>query len=318
MSSNPRQIIEKTTKYIRNPDVAKFQEMQETNEHLGDIKDSLKGSSAFKAGDFIENFLNHIKGDKGDKPEYKKDYLTEEELSGIIREIESKIRVPQDGKTPIKNVDYFTDEEVQKIVDDITSRIRIPEDGKNADEETIIQQVLAKIPVPQDGKPGKNGENPDPKIVAKEALKILQSLKGDERPSLKMFKESDDLIGTVSLHKNMMRNMPKSLIDGDQRWGGHGVVLNAGTNVTITKNSDGSYTVNSTGGGGTWTSGSPSGTQNGVNTTFTLPSTPASILLLYLNGQFLTGGGVDYTLSGSTITTVNAPFSTDVFTYNYQ
>lgn len=44
--------------------------------------------------------------------------------------------------------------------------------------------------------------------------------------------------------------MPKSLLDGDQRWGGHGVVLNAGSNVTITQNSDGSYTINSTGGGG--------------------------------------------------------------------
>lgn len=73
------------------------------------------------------------------------------------------------------------------------------------------------------------------------------------------------------------------------------------------------------GGSSTWYSGSPSGTKNGVNTVFTLPGTPTTnSLQLYLNGQFLTDGGEDYTLSGTTITMVNPPFSTDVFTYRYQ
>lgn len=53
----------------------------------------------------------------------------------------------------------------------------------------------------------------------------------------------------------------------------------------------------------------PSGTINGINTTFTLsyaPS-PATMLLLFRNGVFQTAGGEDYTLSGSTITYVTAP-----------
>lgn len=68
----------------------------------------------------------------------------------------------------------------------------------------------------------------------------------------------------------------------------------------------------------TYSTGTPSGVQNGVNVTFTLPSTPsANSLHLYLNGQFLTGGGVDYTLVVATITMITPPLATDIFTYLY-
>lgn len=58
----------------------------------------------------------------------------------------------------------------------------------------------------------------------------------------------------------------------------------------------------------------PGGTINGSNTAFTLafaPS-PAASLQLFLNGQLLKPGGVDYTLSGLNITMVTAPVSTPV------
>lgn len=54
---------------------------------------------------------------------------------------------------------------------------------------------------------------------------------------------------------------------------------------------------------------SPGGTVDGANVTFTLahaPNPPLS-LMLYVNGQLMTAGGVDYTLSGSTITFLYAP-----------
>lgn len=52
----------------------------------------------------------------------------------------------------------------------------------------------------------------------------------------------------------------------------------------------------------------PSGTVNGVNTTFSLGYTPVSgSVYLYLNGVLQEGGGNDYTISGSTITMVSAP-----------
>lgn len=76
-------------------------------------------------------------------------------------------------------------------------------------------------------------------------------------------------------------------------------------------------TNNSVGGGGSSYafSETPSGTKDGANTTFTLANapSPAASLLLTLNGQVLAPAGVDFTLSGSTITMINAPISSDVF-----
>src|SRR5712675_1719643 len=60
----------------------------------------------------------------------------------------------------------------------------------------------------------------------------------------------------------------------------------------------------------------PSGTINGANNTFTLAHSPSPVasLALFKNGQKLEPAGVDYTLSGATITTVVAPKTGDVLT----
>lgn len=52
----------------------------------------------------------------------------------------------------------------------------------------------------------------------------------------------------------------------------------------------------------------PSGTVDGNNATFTLAYVPsaAASLQLFINGQLLIAGGVDYTLEAATIT-VNSP-----------
>ena len=52
----------------------------------------------------------------------------------------------------------------------------------------------------------------------------------------------------------------------------------------------------------------PTGAINGANTVYTLPDTPdTNSLQLFLNGAFQTGGGVDYTIAGLTITFGSAP-----------
>lgn len=54
----------------------------------------------------------------------------------------------------------------------------------------------------------------------------------------------------------------------------------------------------------------PTGSVDGVNVTFTIPSTPVATaaVLLYLDGILLEqGGGEDYTISGTTITMNTAP-----------
>jgi hypothetical protein len=63
----------------------------------------------------------------------------------------------------------------------------------------------------------------------------------------------------------------------------------------------------------------PSGALNGSNVTFTLAHTPMTgNVVLFLNGvEQGPGSGVDYTISGSTITYNIAPITTDVLRANY-
>lgn len=85
-----------------------------------------------------------------------------------------------------------------------------------------------------------------------------------------------------------------------------------GAGVTATGGTPASnVTVNIPGGsGGTMAYDEvPSGSIDGVNTTFTLAHTPnpSGSLILQLNQGFPAGGGIDYSISGDTITMVVAP-----------
>lgn len=63
----------------------------------------------------------------------------------------------------------------------------------------------------------------------------------------------------------------------------------------------------------------PSGTVNGVNTTFTLGNTPASgTVQLWIEGwKLVPGAGNDFTISGSTITLTSAPLTGERLYANY-
>ncbi len=221
--TDPKRTIEKITRQVKNPVNAAFLEQVEQTGHLEDIKEGLKPTT--KVTSFIQHFLDEVKPKRGE------DYLTDEEMKEIKEEAKGEQgEKGQDGKTPEFGKDYFTPEHINQIKEGIKQEVtpvygtdyHDGADGVNgtngldADEDRIIQSVLQKIPKPKDG------ISPKIQDIVKETIKHLSGLKGNDRPSLKMFREADDLIGTVSLHKNIMRNMPKSLIDGDQRWGGHG------------------------------------------------------------------------------------------------
>ena len=63
----------------------------------------------------------------------------------------------------------------------------------------------------------------------------------------------------------------------------------------------------------------PIGTVNGVNATFTIPTTPGSVVMVFRNGVLQKGGGFDYTLSGTTITfaTASIPLTGDTLLLVY-
>ncbi len=64
----------------------------------------------------------------------------------------------------------------------------------------------------------------------------------------------------------------------------------------------------------------PAGTINGTNKVFTLAESPDPdlSLRLYLNGSYQSPAGEDYTLSGITITFVNAPLTSSVLRAFYR
>lgn len=62
----------------------------------------------------------------------------------------------------------------------------------------------------------------------------------------------------------------------------------------------------------------PTGTPNDVITAFTLANTPeASTLVVFKNENAMEGGGVDYTLSGVTVTFVLPPATGDRIRVHY-
>ncbi len=64
----------------------------------------------------------------------------------------------------------------------------------------------------------------------------------------------------------------------------------------------------------------PTGSINGINKTFVLAvaPNPAGSLRLYWNGQLLKAGGVDFTLSGASITMNLAPETNDILIAHYR
>lgn len=61
----------------------------------------------------------------------------------------------------------------------------------------------------------------------------------------------------------------------------------------------------------------PAGAINGSNTVFTLPTTPGTVVMVFRNGILQQGGGIDFTLSGITITFVSAPLGGDTLLVVY-
>lgn len=254
MSIDPKRTIEKITRQVKNPLNAAFLEHVESNDHLSDIKERLDKPLTVDIGKLPEEMSQHadaIKNTSGFINAFLKS-MTEKGDQGNPGEKGEDGKDGKDGITPEFGKDYFTPEQVEQIKQGIKEEVTpqkgvdyfdgepgLP--GKDADEQKIIQEIMGKIELPENGRDGKSPKIED---IVKATILHLGNLKGNNRPSLKMFRESDDLIGTVSLHKNMMRNMPKSLIEGDQRWGGHGGSSSGGgfTPLQTTSTVDGANT----------------------------------------------------------------------------
>lgn len=177
-----------------------------------------------------------------------------------------------DGYTPQKGIDYFLDEEINDWINRVTPIKGIHYfDGKDGKDGQSIKG--------ERGESGKDGKDIDPQEVIKQVIEEIKKLKGKDRLSLKNLKDTEDLIGQVRLHSNMMKNIPKSLLEGDQRWHGGGI-----TSSTYISNEAVSGSV----------------------TSWVLVNLPVlGTVQLYGQGQRLSVTRGDYTISGKNITTTN-------------
>lgn len=147
-----------------------------------------------------------------------------------------------------------------------------------------LTEAFNAIPTPKDGDPGKDAKVTNEMIVS--ALK----------------KAPKSILKTEHIE-----GLDKILKTNSQGTQGRGYIYNTadmlkgGTNITITPNADGTFTINSSAGATTTYTETPSGAINSVNTTYTVLHPINTVFSFAINGQFL-HPGTDYTKSGSTIT----------------
>lgn len=168
-----------------------------------------------------------------------------------------------------------------------TAIFRLREEEKQNLMSQVIAAVLAQMPKPQDGKTPTNEE------LAEIVAKVVPQVQNGKDGSPDTGKEIVTKINGLAIKPNEqidfghIKNFPWHEIRKRQDDGGGIIAWGAGTR----------FIDNET----------PSGTIDGVNADFTLTNAPfpTSSLVLVLNGQFQTQG-VEYTLSGSTITFATA------------
>lgn len=171
----------------------------------------------------------------------------------------------RDGLTPVRGKDYHTKADEESFLVNLLSRIHNPKDGKDAvmNEDKLMQKILDRIL--------------SEKLLTKDHINGLE-------PELRS-------ISSIAGRQY-----------GKNTWArGGGDTLAAGINTTLTRNPDGTTSVNATGGSGTQVDNE---VVSGSGTAWTLAHTPTTnTLRLYANGQRLTPT-VDYSLVGAAITTI--------------
>lgn len=274
-----------------------------------------------------------IKGEDGKTPQRGVDYLTPQELEVlklqigqlVIDYVVPRIRQPIDGKTPIPGVDFPTVEQIMQFAEAAIEKIKKEKLNRNQLANDVAEMIKNKKGIV---KWDNIGNVPKVESLVSEAI---------EEQAEKLRKE---VVKKEAIDWRYIKNKPDFEAILSQITGGGGSILRIqdegstvsehvttlnflGAGVTTSYGGNGIIQITIAGGTGNFAHNeTPTGTQNGVNDTFTLANapSPAASLQLYMNGQLLAAGGEDYTLSGATITYVNAkiPISTDIIRAWYQ
>lgn len=181
---------------------------------------------------------------------------------------------------------------IEAIAKEIQSRIKVPKDGEDAKITpdliaSIVDQVVAKIKVP----------SPEQIDYTKIEAKLTELLNKRKLTN----KDIDGLEQTLSAFNSQL---------GKGYLHGGGIPsLTAGSNITLTRKSDGGFTVSSSGGSG-FTELPATGTVNGNNTAFTFTVKPSYIVT---DGVFIKENKGWTWNSGTLTATLTIPPTDDIY-----
>lgn len=187
-------------------------------------------------------------------------------------------------------------QEIKELMKEAVTRLpKNGKPGKDADPKAVAAIVLSKIKIPEYKK--------TTKATPVEIADSLEALEEEDRLNASALEEKSLLALIEKFFKQ--NKFVKYAVSGSRFLSTlFDVVLTNPTDGQVLKYQASTKTwVNGTGGSG----GGGFSNQvilSGSGTAYTLPSSPAGIVLLFANGQLLVPGGVDYTLSGTSVTTV--------------
>lgn len=177
------------------------------------------------------------------------------------------------------------------------------------DYDFVLKEIAKLIPAPIQGENGKDGKRGPKGAAGEDAVVDIKALTEAVISSMasKKIKKSQ-IDGWQDPEEVLRRFIARGSLHGG------GDTVRAGTNVTITRNADGTVTVSSTGGGSSTTK-----VRDEDASSLTLAHTPiANTLQLFRGGtrQSVTNG--DYTIVGAVITLTKALKPKETLTADYE
>lgn len=174
--------------------------------------------------------------------------------------------------TPIKGVHYFTE----------------------SDKQELIKRISTSLPQPKNGRTPKKGEDYFTPEDIQKIADIVQA--GLIIPSEEFITENvTKKIGSKKIraedidgYENADSVLRRYIANGSRH--GAGDTVTAGTNITITTNSDGKKIISASGGG--FTFATPTGVVNGSNATFSVTQEPIYVIADGTN--YFEGAGYSY------------------------
>lgn len=238
--------------------------------------------------DRLDDIIKNKVGPKGDKP-------SRQEILDMIRPL---IPAPIPGRTPTVNElrglmsslqNGISKDEVLRIVVPLLDGAKKGNGSKylTVDDIPHIMDKVSRI------MPSNKQKEVDPMSV----LDAISKIPDGKKIPLRLI---DGLEQTISALHNQTRR--------GYLHGAGITALFAGSNISLSKDANGNYTISSTGGsggGGSFLRQSLTGAINGVNTVFTVASPFVGSSFIDLNGDIQADGGVDYTYDGSVTITYN-------------